>query len=189
MNHQWTGGVTTAFTLYGVTLSAAFDIRYGGKMFSRTKNLMQFTGNGKVTEENMRRPFIIPNSVVANGDGTYSENNTPIYIADSSFQTYFNDYGYGNQGLAYLIDRSYCKVRNISLSWSIPKKWLSKAYLNEVVLTAYCNNPFLWTAKDNRYVDPESTTVTGYGDLAYGFGELYTNPSNRTFGFNLKVNF
>lgn len=91
MNHKWTGGITTAFTAYGVTLSAAFDIRYGGKMFSRTKNLMQFTGNGKVTEENERRPFIIPNSVVANGDGTYSENTTPIYVANSSFQDYFNN--------------------------------------------------------------------------------------------------
>ena len=57
------------------------------------------------------------------------------------------------------------------------------------MLTAYCNNPFLWTFKDNRYVDPESTTVTQYGDLAYGFGELYTNPSCRSFGVNLKVNF
>ena len=188
MNHLWTGGITTAFTAYGVTLSAALDIRYGGKMFSRTKNLMQFTGNGKVTEENMRRPFIIPNSVV-NGDGTYSENTTPIYLADSSFQTYFNDYGWGHGGLSYLTDRTYCKIRNISLSWSLPKRWLSKIYLNEVVATLYCNNPFIWTARENRYVDPESTTSVGYGDVAYGFGELYTNPSCRTFGFNLKVNF
>ncbi|WP_301185807.1 SusC/RagA family TonB-linked outer membrane protein [uncultured Muribaculum sp.] len=189
MNHKWTGGITTAFTAYGVTLSAAFDIRKGGKMFSRTKNLMQFTGNGKVTEYNERRPFIIPNSVVDNGDGTYSENTTPIYLSDSSYQTYFNDYGWGNGGMAYLIDRSYCKLRNISLAWSIPKKWLKPIDLKEVVVTAYCNNAFIWTAKDNRYVDPESTTVTNSGDLAYGFGELYTNPSSRTFGLNLKVNF
>ena len=189
MNHKWTGGITTALTAYGVTLSAAFDIRYGGKMFSRTKNLMQFTGNGKVTEYNERRPFIVPNSVVDNGDGTYSENTTPIYISDSSFQTYFNEYGWGNGGLAYLTDRTYCKLRNISLSWSLPRKWLRAIQMQEVVLTAYCNNAFIWTARENRYVDPESTTVTSYGDLAYGFGELYTNPSPRTFGVNLKVNF
>ena len=91
--------------------------------------------------------------------------------------------------MAYLIDRSYCKLRNISLAWSIPKKWLKPIDLKEVVVTAYCNNAFIWTAKDNRYVDPESTTVTNSGDLAYGFGELYTNPSSRTFGLNLKVNF
>ena len=60
---------------------------------------------------------------------------------------------------------------------------------SDVVLTAYCNNPFLWTGKDNRYVDPETTTVTGSTDLAYGFGELYSNPSCRSFGVNLKVNF
>ncbi|WP_289870076.1 SusC/RagA family TonB-linked outer membrane protein [uncultured Duncaniella sp.] len=189
MNHKWTGGITTSFTAYGVTLSAALDIRYSGKMFSRTKNLMQFTGNGKVTEYNERRPFIIPNSVVANSDGSYSENTTPIYIADSSFQTYFNDYGWGTGGMAYLINRSYAKLRNISLSWNIPRKWLHHIYLQDVVLTAYCNNAFIWTAKDNRYVDPETTSVTSYGDLAYGFGELYSNPSNRTFGLNLKVNF
>ena len=189
MNHLWTGGLTTSFTAYGVTLSAAFDLRYGGKMFSRTKNLMQFTGNGIVTEENERRPFIIPNSVVANGDGTYSENTTPIYVANSSFQDYFNNYGWGHGGEAYLTDRTYCKVRNISLSWSLPQKWMKSISMKEIVLTAYCNNPFIWTAKENRYVDPESTTVTSYGDIAYGFGELYTNPSCRTYGVNLKVTF
>ena len=192
MNHKWMGGLTTAFTAYGVTLSAAFDFRYGGKMFSRTKNLMQFTGNGVVTEYNERRPFIIPNSVVDNGDGTYSENNTPIYVADDSYQVYFNNYGYGNGGLAYLTDRSYCKLRNISLSWNLPKRWMSKIFLNEVVITAYCNNAFIWTKGDNRYVDPETSTsrsATYDTDLATGFGELYSNPSCRTFGVNLKVNF
>lgn len=189
MNNKWTGGITTAITYKGVTLSAALDIRYGGKMFSRTKNLMQFTGNGKVTEYNERRPFVIPNSVVDNGDGTYSPNTTPIYLSNGSYQTYFNEYGWGNGGLAYLLDRSYAKLRNISLTWSIPAKWLQQLYLSEVAITAYCNNAFTWTARDNRYVDPESTTVAGYGDLAYGFGELYSNPSNRTFGLNLKVKF
>lgn len=189
MNNKWTGGVTTALTYKGITLSAALDIRYGGKMFSRTKNLMQFTGNGKVTGYNERRPFVIPNSVVANGDGTYSPNNTPIYLSNSSYQDYFNNYGWGNGGLAYLLNRSYVKLRNISLTWNVPRKWVRSMFLTELQLTAYCNNAFTWTAKDNLYVDPESTTVAGYGDLAYGFGELYSNPSNRTFGFNLKVKF
>lgn len=189
MNHKWTGGITTAISYKGVTLSAALDIRVGGKMFSRTKNLMQFTGNGKVTEYNERRPFVIPNSVVDNGDGTYSPNNTPIYLLDSSFQNYFNNYGWGHGGLSYLIDRSYTKLRNISLTWALPSKWCRAMYLSAIDITAYCNNAFIWTAKDNRYVDPESTTVTRYGDLAYGFGELYSNPSQRTFGVNLKVKF
>ena len=60
MNPDWIGGATTSFTWKGLTLSAALDVRKGGYMFSRTKNLMQFTGNGEVTLYNDRRPFVIP---------------------------------------------------------------------------------------------------------------------------------
>ncbi len=44
MNHKWTGGVTTAFSAYGFTLSAALDVRYGGYMFSRKKTWLSLEG-------------------------------------------------------------------------------------------------------------------------------------------------
>ena len=187
MNHKWTGGITTSLSAYGFTLSASLDIRYGGHMFSRTKNLMQFTGNGIVTSYNDRRPFIIPNSVVENADGSYSENTTPIYQTDGSYQKYFDTYGYGNGGNAYMLDRTFVKLRNISLTWDLPKKWLRPLHLRGVALTAFANNLFMWTASDNYYVDPESST-TGT-DLDGMFGELYTNPSCRVFGCNLSIKF
>jgi len=185
MNHDWTGGLTSSFTAYGVTLSASLDIRKGGSMFSRTKNLMQFTGNGLVTTYNSRNPFVIPNSVVDNGDGTYSPNNQPIKLNDSSYQDYFDAYGWGNGGEAYLIDRSFTKLRNVSLSWAVPSKWVKP--LAGVTITAFANNLFVWTAKDNLYIDPESSTVGS--DLSGQFGELYVNPSCRIYGCNLSVKF
>ena len=187
MNNKWTGGVSTSISAYGLTLSAALDIRYGGHMFSRTKNLMQFTGNGIVTSYNQRRPFIIPGSVVSNGDGTYSENTTPIFITDGSYQDYFNDYGWGNGGEAYLLNRSFTKLRNLSLTWELPKNWVNSMKLSNVALTVFGNNLFIWTHKGNVYVDPESTT-TGT-DLAGNFGELYTNPSCRIYGLNLTIKY
>ena len=188
MQYDWTGGVTTALTWKGITLSAALDIRSGGYMFSRTKNLMQFTGNGIITAYNDRHPFIIPGSVVANVDGSYSPNTTPILISDGGLQEYY-DAGYGNAGLAYLLDRSFTKLRNLSLTWSLPEKWLKKIYISGLDLTVYGNNLFMWTAKGNRYIDPETSTISSgqYGDMATQFGELYANPSNRTIGFNLKI--
>jgi len=196
VNADWTGGVTTAFSYKGITLSAALDIRKGGYMFSRTKNLMQFTGNGDITTYNGRNPFIIPNSVVqvgtetnANGEEVpvYEANLTPISMLNSSFQDYFNLYGAGQGGEFYLIDRSYVKLRNITLSWQLPKAWVSKIYLTDVTLSFFCNNVFTWTHKDNRYIDPETSS---YGnDLRGMFGELYSNPSCRTFGFNVGVKF
>ena len=186
MNHKWTGGVTTSLSAYGFTLSATLDVRYGGTMFSRTKNLMQFTGNSVVTTYNERKPFVVPGSVVETDTG-YAPNTTPIYMSNSSYQNYFNNYGWGAGGEAFLVDRSFAKLRNISLSWSLPKKWLKPLRLTDLSLTAFVNNAFTWTASDNYFVDPESTT-TGT-DLSGSFGELYTNPSCRIYGFNVNIKF
>jgi hypothetical protein len=191
MNHKWTGGVNTTLSAYGVSLSATLDVRYGGSMFSRTKNLMQFTGNGIVTTYNDRKPFVIPNSVYADfdaaGNATYHENTVPINQIDGSYQTYFDSYGWGNMGLAYMVDRSYAKLRNITLTYDLPKKWLAPLRLTAVSLSAFVNNAFIWTARDNYYIDPESST-TGT-DLEGNFGEMYVNPANRIFGFNLNITY
>ena len=192
VNADWTGGVTTAFSYKGITLSAALDIRKGGYMFSRTKNLMQFTGNGEATLYNSRNPFVIPNSVVAVYDDDdnfvgYETNSTPIQMVDNSFQTWFNDYGAGQGGEFYLIDRSYVKLRNITLAWQLPKQWVRSIYLSDITLSLFCNNVFTWTHKGNKYIDPETSS---YGnDLAGMFGELYSNPACRTFGFNVGIKF
>lgn len=191
MNHQWIGGATTSLSAYGLTLSAVLDVRYGGGMFSRTKNLMQFTGNGVVTLYNDRNPFIIPNSVQAvdDGDGniSYMENTTPLKLSNSSYQDYFNLYGWGNGGMAYLVDRSYAKLRNITLSYDLPARWVKSTRLSNISVSAFVNNAFIWTARDNYYIDPEGSTVGG--DLAGQFGELYINPANRIYGFNVNLRF
>jgi TonB-linked SusC/RagA family outer membrane protein len=183
VNPDWTGGVTTAFSWKGLTLSAALDIRKGGYMFSRTKNLMQFTGNGYMTTYNDRNPFVIPNSVYADG----TENTSPIYLVDQSYQDWYNKYGMGEGGEFYLMDRSFVKLRNITLSYQLPRTLVNKLYLSEITLSAFANNVFTWTHKANHYIDPETSS---YGnDLGGLFGETYSNPSCRIFGFNLGVKF
>ena len=183
VNPDWTGGLTTALSWKGISLSAALDIRKGGYMFSRTKNLMQFTGNGYITTYNDRNPFVIPNSVYADG----TENNSPIYLNNQSYQDWYNMYGAGEGGEFYLLNRSFVKLRNITLAYSLPRSIVSKLYLSEITVSAFCNNVLTWTHKGNRYIDPETSS---YGnDLSGLFGELYSNPSCRTFGFNLGVKF
>lgn len=188
MNPDWIGGVTTAFYYKGFSLSGALDIRKGGYMFSRSKNLMQFTGNGSITTYNQRRPFIIPNSVYEDG----TENTTPIMLGGGDYevgdyQTYYNDYGWGLGGEAYLVDKSYVKLRNITLAYQLPKKIANQLYLSDVTLSLFCNNVFTWTHKSNTFIDPESSTRGN--DLEGQFGELYVNPSCRTFGFNVGIKF
>ena len=183
VNPDWTGGVTTSFSAYGFTLSAALDVRQGGYMFSRTKNLMQFTGNGDITLYNERKPFIIPNSVYADG----TPNTTPIYLSNSSYQDYFNKYGAGLGGEFYLIKRSFVKLRNITLAYTLPKSLVKKLYLSDITVSLFANNLITWTHKGNRYIDPEASSFGN--DLEGMFGELYSNPACRTFGIGLSVKF
>ena len=148
---------------------------------------MQFTGNGVVTTYNDRQPFVIPNSVQADGNGGYVENTVQLKTTNGSYQDYFDAYGHGQGGLFYMVDRSYTKLRNITLSYDLPKKWLKPLFLSRVSVSAFVNNVFVWTAKDNLYIDPESSTVGA--DLSGTFGELYVNPACRIYGFNINITY
>jgi hypothetical protein len=153
---------------------------------------MQFTGNGEETLYNLRRPFVIPNSVVGkyDDDGNLQivgENTQPIYLAEGLYQDWFNKYGANEGGEIYLLDRSFVKLRNITLAYSLPKRLVRQAYLSEVTLSLFCNNVFTWTHKTNRHIDPETSSYNN--DLSGMFGELYSNPACRNFGFNVGIKF
>ncbi|RYF37711.1 MAG: TonB-dependent receptor, partial [Chitinophagaceae bacterium] len=62
-------GLQTTFTYKNLALSFAMDWKQGGEMYSYTKRLTNFVGNGIETTYNDRQPFIIPNSVVDDGTG------------------------------------------------------------------------------------------------------------------------
>ena len=189
MNYKYTMGINNTFTYKGVSLSVDVDIRQGGKMFSRTKNVTYFTGNAMQTAYNSRNPWIIPNTVVQNGTDAqgkpvYVDNTTPLNA--TSIYKFWDDGGL-EMGAGDLIDKSYIKLRAITLSWDLPKKWLANTFLTDVRLSAFGNNLFLWTPAENTFVDPE---LTSFGnDLRGNFGEWSANPSSRKFGFNVSVKF
>ena len=193
---DFTAGVSTKFSWKGISLSANLDISKGGYMLSRTKNIMEFTGNGIYTSYNNRNPFVIPNSVTFTGEKneaavygkTTFDNTTPLSMTGKTIQDYFDKGGVVG-GEHYLTPRTYAKLRNITLSYDLPKAWVSAVKLSEVSLGIFCNNVFFWTAKENRFIDPENSSYADDGDLHALFGETYCNPSCRTWGLNLNVKF
>jgi hypothetical protein len=78
-------------------------------------------------------------------------------------------------------------MRNLTISYDLPGELVKKVNLKGVKLSFVGNNLFIWTPKDNIYIDPESTTEGA--DLLGKFGELYVNPSTRRLGFNVQVKF
>ena len=63
MNYDYQMGVSTTLKYKGVSLSADLDVRHGGVMYSRTKDINYFTGNAIRTAYNDRNTMIVPNSV------------------------------------------------------------------------------------------------------------------------------
>ncbi|MDI1257307.1 MAG: SusC/RagA family TonB-linked outer membrane protein [Flavobacterium sp.] len=179
-------GLQNTLKFKNVSLSFAFDWKQGGEMYSYTRRLNDFVGNGIMTTYNDRNTFIIPNSVVDNGDGTYSENTTPI-----SMENIVNYWGNttNNPGIeqGHVIDKTFVRLRDISLYYTFPSKITEKLGLSNLALGIYGKNLFLWTPDENPYVDPEIST---YGnDVASEFGEFGANPSQRAYGAILKLSF
>lgn len=187
---DFTMGLTNSFNYKSFTFGFVLDWRKGGVFYSGTADLLNFTGNAYNTTYNDRKPFIIPNSVneIDNGDGTftYVENTTPI--TENTVDDYF--YHTSNKAMSYynrILDKSFVKLREVTLTWQLPKAWLSPIKSTGASLSLFGRNLYTWLPKGNRTIDPE---VSNYGnDLTSEFGEFRTGPSTRTFGASLKVSF
>jgi outer membrane receptor protein involved in Fe transport len=183
-------GFQNKFTYKNVVLSFGLDWKQGGEMYSYTKRLSHFTGNGIETTYNNRNTFIIPNSVVevldVDGNVTgYAENTTPISF--EGITDYWNPGPNPGVEKGHVIDKTFVRLRDISLTYNIPSKVLKKTGIVAAAFSVYGKNLALWTPNDNPYVDPELSTF-GTGLLSEQ-GEFGTNPSQRTYGATLKLTF
>ena len=175
----------------GFTLHASVDYRKGGQMYSRTKEILYFTGNAQATTFNDRQPFIIPNSVqaVLVGDKmTYPENTVAIAGFTNNLNLYYNQsYNAGVGGAYALVDKTFFKLREVTFSYSFPKTLLAKSFVSSLEVSLVGNNLLLWTPDSNQFVDPEMTTFGN--DMAADFGDYGATPSTRSIGFNVKIGF
>jgi len=186
-------GLTNTFTYKHWTLSGSLDFRYGGVMYSETANLSLFVGNAAPTVYNGRRPFIFPNSVVDAGNGKYQPNT--VYIGANGageVDQYYNAYSESNSysGAAdkqRIIDKSFLKLRDINLSYSLPGSWASGIKATSASIGLFGRNFLLWTPKNNVYVDPEATNLGN--DLQGEYGELAGPPLTKSYGVIVKLVF
>ncbi|WP_256010870.1 SusC/RagA family TonB-linked outer membrane protein [Desertivirga xinjiangensis] len=182
-------GITNGLTYKNFSLNAVVDWRKGGKFYSYTKQLSAFVGNNMETTFNERQPFVVPNSVreIVAEDGTvsYVENNIQINNTD------MYNYWYGNTNpyrwRDYVLDRDYLKLREVVLTYTLPKSVLTRSKLSKVDVSLIGRNLLLFTPKSNTFVDPEATS---YGnDIISEIGEFAAGPSMRSFGASVRVTF
>jgi TonB-linked SusC/RagA family outer membrane protein len=184
--YDYTLGVTNDFSYKNLSLGFTLDVREGGLMYSRTANITRFTGNSITTTYNDRKPFIVPNSVQvvldADGNESFVENTTAVDAAH--MDNYYTATALERNDV---IDKSFVKLREVVLSYSLPKKILDQTPIDNVSISIIGRNLFVWTPESNQFIDPETSTFGT--DLTGQFGEFSANPSTRSVGFSVKTRF
>ena len=183
INEKYRAGLTNTFKYKNISLSATLDLRYGGYIYSYQKDYMHWTGSGPETVYNDRQPFVIPNSVrLVNGE--YVENTIPV--ASTDLHTFYSAGGF-DQTDNFFIDRSYLKLRDVVLSYDLPKSVANRLGFVKIKASLVASNILLWTPKENQYIDPETTTFGN--DISAKFGEFGANPTNQSYTFGLSLMF
>ncbi|MDQ0104928.1 TonB-linked SusC/RagA family outer membrane protein [Chitinophaga terrae (ex Kim and Jung 2007)] len=207
---DWTGGLSSRFNYKNFSLNANFDVKYGADIFSMTDLFSVVRGSSvktlpgreewiqseqdrlaqKKTPEEWRAAGMVrgyvPEGVVqtgvdADGKPQYTKNTRAV---DPS--VYWGGYYSDGNGIAvpFIYKATYVKVRDITLSYRLPRNVSSKLHMKDAQFGFVARNPFI-IYKDIPNVDPDSNYNNSNGQgLEYG-----SLPSRRGWGINLNVKF
>ncbi len=182
-NPKYTFTISNTFKYKNWSLYVQFDRKEGGIMYSRSKDIMEFCGTSINTlsvdgSNDSRLDGVIPNSFVQTGDNLFRANTVAV-----SAQDYYTDQ---KNNSANILDASYTKLREVSLTYNFPKEWLTKTPFGSMSMGIAGRNLMLWTAKENTFVDPETNSF-GTGNVqGFEFGSL---PTLRQITANFKITF
>lgn len=195
---DWMWGVNTTVRYKNFSLFVAMDGVVGGLMNTRTESYMWQNGihPNSVTPEralDVAHPgtpnFIGQGVKVISGSATYDVNgnitsDNRVFAPNDVASTYkqyiidlHNSSAWGGAGSpADTYSKTFFKIRELSLTYDIPRNFLSKLKMKAASVSFVAQNLLLW-AKDFKYSDPDG----GKEDLS--------DPSVRYLGGNIKITF
>jgi TonB-linked SusC/RagA family outer membrane protein len=183
---NFNAGLTNSFTYKNWSASFLLDMQWGGQIFSLDQYYGKATGLYETTDFTNDLGNPVRNSI-ANGGGLIlpgvKEDGTPndIRVAGDDYRVF----GYArNPNATFMYDASYVKLREASISYSLPKSIANKIYMQGATFSLVGSN--LWIIyKDLPDADPEATQ--GAGNVqGWQSGVL---PTTRNIGFNINLQF
>jgi TonB-linked SusC/RagA family outer membrane protein len=178
-------GIQSNVTWKNFTLAASADYRGGHVFRANIYYDLLFTGIGELSAANGRERFVFPNSVISNGDGSYTPN-TNITVQEGGVAWWTNTM----RSLSYysVVSADVWKIREISLAYDVPATAFN--FTGNVVKGARVafvgRNLFMFLPKNNIYTDPEFNSGTGN---AVGYTDSRQTPATRSYGFNVTLTF
>lgn len=136
-----------------------------------------YVGDGVVVSNNTPIDFDSETGAILNyKDLQFAANTTPLQVQPwvSSF------YGVSE---ANLMSKTYAKLREVTISYEIPSKWLEKSFISKASISLVGRN-LLYFYKDKRFRDVD---LDQYNYLTSGTD--LQSPTNRRYGFNINIVF
>lgn len=174
-----TGGLYNSLKFKQIELSFLFNFSYGNDVFNMNRYFQEHAGN-RGTQWSLQASMM--RRWQNQGDQTDIPRITNVQNPDGSFN-------HNYESSRFLEDASYIRLRNISLSYHLPKKIRSKVGLSQ--LRVYVNATNLLTFTKYSGADPE---VNVAGDYNGGIGtvqglDFSTPPHPRTIVFGLNLTY
>lgn len=208
---NWFGGITNSFHYKDWGLSFLVDVRQGGKIYSLDMDFGDYSGlypetAGKNPKGNpVRSPLSAGGGVLLKGVTSDGKPNTTYIDASDINNGAFPFSSYNNfADASYVYDASYIKLRELALTYSVPKKALQGISFVKGIDFALTGRNLWIIHKNLPYADPEqgyASSLAGSGSAAgnsaftgnvqnasQGF-QVGVYPSVRTFGFTAKLKF
>ncbi|RHK37611.1 SusC/RagA family TonB-linked outer membrane protein [Bacteroides ovatus] len=166
-NPKFIGGMSNTFSYKGISLNIMMQWSYGNKVmneFRRTRNAMRTTGN--LGQDALAR-------WKAQGDIT----NFPMIRYQDKMENFrpssFN-----------MEDGSFLRIKEVTLSYNIPRKWCKKAFLKSANVYISGTNLLTWS-KYSGY-DPEVNTATSAFIRGVDNGAF---PKSRSYNLGVNLTF
>jgi TonB-linked SusC/RagA family outer membrane protein len=177
-NADWRTTVINEVSYKNVTFGFQFEYQKGGDIYSTTAAALLSRGLTEDTNFDRSGTFVLP-GVNQNGN----INTTQIGVTQ---------YGFNNSGFFIneqaIYDATNLRLREISLSYSLPKKFLEKTPFGKISVSVVGQN--LWykafNFPEHLNFDPEVLSL-GVGN-GQGFDYL-TGPTAKRYGFNFNLTF
>lgn len=176
-------GLSNTFRYKDLSLYIFLDGKFGANIWSETNFTAYSNGKHKETVVGREDGFI------ADGIGPDGKPNT-VLLRGSNSPTgpgaYVPQYYRAIEKITevLLYDASFVKLREIALSYNLPKSFLNKIRIRDLSVSAVARNLLtLYKDRDLKNVDPESSVSSGN---AQGL-ENMVYPTTRSYGLTIKL--
>ena len=177
-NADWRATVINEFSYKNISFNFQFEYQKGGDIYSTTAASLLSRGLTKDTDYDRSGTIVLP------GVNTNGNINTT--------QIGYTQYGFNNSGFFIrehgIYDATNLRLREVSLSYNLPKKFLEKTPFGKMSISVVAQNYWFKAFNFPKYLnfDPEVMSL-GVGN-GQGFDYL-TGPTAKRIGFNFNLTF